>query len=195
MRMFVAVVPPEAVTEHLAEFLEPRHEAAGPLRWTSIEQWHLTLAFLPAVTDSDLDELVEGLADTISQRSSFPLQLMGAGAFPDPAAAKILWAGVGPDPEPLTRLAAATRTAAIRAGVPADGAKYRPHLTLARVNRPLDVTRWLRVLDLYTGPRWQVGELALIESQLGAGPRGRSRYVVHQTFELRSPMRETSYEV
>ena len=45
--MFIALPLPEAVNEHLAEYLEPRQEAGPDLRWTVSEQWHLTLGFLP----------------------------------------------------------------------------------------------------------------------------------------------------
>ena len=57
MRMFIALLLPEAVKQDLAEFLEPRQEAGPNLRWTVPEQWHLTLAFLPEVTDRHTDEL------------------------------------------------------------------------------------------------------------------------------------------
>ena len=46
MRLFAAVVPPPEAIEDLAAFLEPREEAGPDLRWTTPEQWHLTLAFM-----------------------------------------------------------------------------------------------------------------------------------------------------
>ncbi len=182
--MFVALTPPDEVSEHLAEFLEPRQEAGGPLRWSPPQRWHLTLAFLPSVADTKLDELSERLTETAAGRPPLDVRLEGAGAFPNPAAAKTLWAGVAGDLEPLGQLAAAVRAATVRAGLSVDGGKFRPHLTLARINRPLDVTRWLRVLDLYQGPSWQVGELSLIESQLGGGSRGRTRYLPREAFPV-----------
>jgi 2'-5' RNA ligase len=181
MRMFVAVVPPLEVVEDLAEFVEPRRERDSPLRWSSEQQWHLTLAFLPAVADRDLDELVERLAEVAGRRDEFELRLQGAGSFPNPAQGKVLWAGVAGDTEPLERLSASSRSAAVRAGVEVDGSKFRPHLTLARVNRPMELTRWLRVFELYSGPSWQVDEIALIQSQPG---HGGSRYTVHEVFAL-----------
>jgi 2'-5' RNA ligase len=62
-----------------------------------------------------------------------------------------------------------------------DGQRFRPHLTLARANRPMELTKWLRVFDLYAGPSWQVDEIALIQSRPGGGG---SRYQVHETFPL-----------
>lgn len=184
MRMFVAVSPPEAVVEHLAEFLEPRQAVDGPLRWTLPEQWHVTLAFLPSVPDAGLDALTEQLAEAAGRQSSFGLRLQGAGTFPNPAQAKALWIGVAGDSEPLTRLAASSRSAAVRAGLEVDGGRFRPHLTLARANRPLEATRWLRVLELYQGPSWQVDELALVQSQLGGGRHGRTRHQVRGLIPL-----------
>lgn len=181
MRMFVAVLPPPEVLEDLASYVEPRAERDSPLRWSPQPQWHLTLAFLPAVADRDFDELLERLAEVAGRRDPFELRLHGAGTFPNPAQGKVLWAGVAGETEPLERLSASCRSAAVRAGVEVDGSKFRPHLTLARSNRPIELTRWLRAFDLYDGPGWQVDEIALVQSHLGAGD---SRYQVRESFAL-----------
>lgn len=184
MRMFLAVQPPLEVLEHLSEYLEPRRERDSPLRWSSTEQWHVTLAFLPSVAERSLDELLERLGTAAGRRHKFDLTTSGAGAFPNPAAAKVLWAGVTGDTDELGRLATNARAGAGKAGVEVEGGPFRPHLTLARVAQPLDVTRWLRVLDLYSGPSWQVDEVTLFQSYLGQGPRTRARHEIVETFEL-----------
>lgn len=182
--MFVAVVPPEEVLAELEEFLEPRREAGGPLRWTVREQWHLTLAFLPQVAERHLDELGERLTRAAARRTSFQLQLMGAGTFPNPARAKVLWTGLSGGTEELSRLATGARAAAARTGVVVEGAGFRPHVTLARMSRAQEATRWLRVFEAYAGRTWSVTEVALIESHLGEGPRGRPRYETVEVFAM-----------
>jgi 2'-5' RNA ligase len=184
MRMFVAVVPPPEVIEDLADFVEPRREVDSPLRWTVTETWHLTLAFMESVADRQLDELTERLTRAAHRREPFELQIAGSGTFPNPARAKILWAGIQGDTVQLRHLAVGSRAAASKAGIEVDGAKYRPHLSLARIPRPIDVTRWLRVFDSYVGPSWRVTEIELIESHLGEGPRGRPRHEPLATFAL-----------
>jgi RNA 2',3'-cyclic 3'-phosphodiesterase len=181
MRMFVAVRPPEQVLDDLTGYVEPRRDVDSPLRWSRPEQWHITLAFLPSVADRQLDGLTERLAEATAGRSTFQLALAGAGAFPNPARAKLLWAGVGGDLEPLGRLAGALRSAAGRSGTHVEGGEFRPHLTLARIGRPLDVTRWLRVFALYASAGWQVEEVVLYHSQLGNGP---ARYTAVERFPL-----------
>ena len=184
MRMFVAVQPPLEVVEDLAEYVEPRRERDSPLRWSAVDQWHLTLAFLPSVAERILDDLLERLTAAAGRREKFELSVSGAGAFPDAAAAKVLWAGVAGNTEELGKLATNVRAGAGKAGVEVEGGPFRPHLTLARLGQPLDVTRWFRVLDLYSGPSWRVEEVTLFQSYLGQGPRGRARHEVVETFEL-----------
>ena len=185
--MFVALPLPEAVKEDLAEFLEPRQEAGSrevSLRWTRPEQWHVTLAFLAEVADRHTDELLERLGRAAARRNPLVLRVAGAGAFPHAGNAKVLWAGLEHEGEDLARLASGVRAAASKSGIEVAGGRFRSHLTLARLGRPADVTRWLRVLDPYAGPSWKAREVALIASHLGQGPNGRPRYDILETFEL-----------
>ena len=71
-----------------------------------------------------------------------------------------------------------------KAGAAPEGGPFHPHLTLARLRRPGEVTRWLRVLGGYAGPGWTSDEVTLIESHLGEGPRRRPRYEVLGRFPL-----------
>ena len=189
-RMFVAVAPPEEAVEHLDEFLDVRRDS-GELRWTVSEQFHLTVAFLADVPDRKLDDLVERLERAAKRRTAFETQLVGGGAFPNVVRARVIWAGLDLDDHgstELSRLATGCRAAASRAGVEVDGARFKPHLTVARVRQPHDVSRWVRLLEAYAGPRWTVEEVSLVQSFLGQGPRGRPRYEIVGTFPL-SPER------
>jgi 2'-5' RNA ligase len=185
--MFVAVLPPAGALEDLGEFLAPRQEAGPDLRWTLPEQWHLTLAFMPAVADRHLDDLQERLARAAARRTAFAAGIAGGGAFPDPARAKVLYVGVATGAEgtvELDRLATGARAAAAKAGTEVDGGRFHPHVTVARTGRPVESTRWVRVLDAYRGPSWPVDEIALVASYLGQGPRRRPRYEVVDIFPL-----------
>jgi 2'-5' RNA ligase len=88
------------------------------------------------------------------------------------------------DLEELRRLATGARAAAAKSGAEVDGGRFRPHVTLARLRRPTDVVRWLRLLDTYGSREWTVDTVALVRSHLGEGPRGRPRYEVVETFTI-----------
>jgi 2'-5' RNA ligase len=182
-RMFVAVIPPDEVVEHLEEFLAPRREAA-PFRWTVPEQFHLTLAFSANVPDRSYDDLLARLERAARKRSPMQARVAGGGAFPNVGRAKVLYAGVVTEGEELSRTATGARAALVKASAEVDGQRFRPHLTLARMGRPVEATNWVRLLDGYAGPSWRIEEIALVGSHLGEGPRRRPRHEVVETFSL-----------
>ena len=184
MRLFVAVTPPDEALDDLAEHLGPRVEAGGAIRWTDRDQWHITLSFMGEAPERVLDDLVERLAHTASRHKPFELSLLGAGTFPNPYAARVLWAGVADPGGVLGPLAHGIRNACNKAGATPEGARFHPHLTLGRFRRPTEATRWIRALEAYDGPPWRATSVSLIESRLGEGRGRRPRYEVLEELAL-----------
>ena len=79
------------------------------------------------------------------------------------------------------------RAAAAKSGNDVGSGRFHAHLTIARLSVPADVTRWLRVLDLYSGPSWKADEVQLIASYLGQGRNGHARHEVREIFPLGPP--------
>lgn len=194
MRAFIAVVPPQEVTEQLTTFLEPRRDALAPhgrWRWTRPEHLHLTLAFLPELEEWREEQLIEDGMAWAGRTSPLTLHLRGAGAFPDPGSARVLWAAVEAhrptdDPvDPLSAWAKALRALASHAGARVDGTRFTPHVTLARaVGGPHPAGHLVQALDTLDLSPWTVDGVSLVRSHLGQGPRGTPRYEVRHTWEL-----------
>lgn len=182
-RMFVAVRPADHVRRQLADFLQPR----TGMTWIDEQQWHITLAFLASVPEHREAELVDALRRTMLRHNQFELGLVGAGAFPDAIAAKVLWLRPTAD---LTPLATGARHAANSAGATPDGQRFVGHLSVARPRRPIDARRWLQVLETFRSDPWTVSEVELIASYLGEGPKGRPRHEVVARLPLASSMGE-----
>lgn len=181
MRVFVALLPSRDAVADLEDFLEPRLDAgrAAGLRWSAPGQWHVTLAFAAHADPWRSDDVEERLAAAAGRRTPVETRLAGGGAFPDVAGAKVVWAGLELDPAgaaELDQLAQGARTALSTAGVEVDGARFRPHLTLARRTKPADVTPWVQLLDGYRGPGFTLDRFLLVASHLGEGPRGGPRH-------------------
>ena len=184
--MFVAVVPPDEVLDHLDEFLDRRRDVAD-FRWSVRDQLHLTMAFLAEVPDRALDDLLDRLERAAHRRTPVPTAIAGGGAFPNVTRARVLWAGLDLDEvgrTELSRLATGSRAAASKAGVAVDGARFKPHVTVARLKHPQETSSWVRLLDAYRGPAWVVDEVRLIASHLGEGPRNRPRHEPLASFPL-----------
>lgn len=186
MRLFVAIAPPPGVLDELEALAAPLRTARGDLRWTSREAWHVTLAFLGAVDQTALVRLLPRLERAAHRHHEIRLAFAGAGAFPKPQRANVLWSGLSGDGRALANLAASVAAGATRAGaIPPDKHSFKPHLTLARCRLPADVTGLVAALEDFQGQTWTVDRIHLVRSHLN-GP-AKPRYSSVAWWPLRGP--------
>jgi 2'-5' RNA ligase len=184
MRLFVGLAPSDAALGHLDAACAPLRTGRDDLRWTSRELWHVTLAFLGEVGEDSLPGLLPRLERAARRHPAFGLGLAGAGAFPGPARANVLWCGLSGDRKALGELAMSVGAGARRAGAPPpdEGRRYRPHVTLARCRTPADVRSIIAELSGYQGQAWTAGEIHPIRSTLG----GQVRYETLGSWPLKA---------
>jgi RNA 2',3'-cyclic 3'-phosphodiesterase len=183
MRLFVGLAVSDATKDALERLTLRLRAKDDGLRWSTPDQWHVTLVFLGEVDDESCARLVRELA-TVRQ-TALTLRMEGLGVF---QRAGILHAEVGVTQE-LLRLYEAIAAAVRRVGLEAEGRPYRAHITLAR-SRNRDgrktIERLRRTLESReqqrVNERWDVTEFLLYESQLSPGG---SRYVVQERFGLK----------
>jgi len=187
MRLFVAIAPPAAVLDELDAWVEPFRATRLDLRWTSLEAWHVTLAFLGQVDETGAARLLPRLERAAQRHRPVRLAFAGAGAFPGTERANVLWSGISGDRGALTRLAESVSAGASRAGSPPPdrGRAFRPHLTLARCRMPADVTGLVAALDGYQGQLWAADRVHLVCSRLGSTEH--PRYTSLASWPLRTP--------
>ena len=168
MRLFVAVWPPSEVVETLQAL--PRPDVAG-LRWTTAEQWHVTLRFL-----GDADE--SAARDAFGRIAGVEEVDAELGPVTGRFGRRVLHVPV----RGVEGLAAATVAATSAVGSAPDARPFSGHITLARARgrRGVDL-RPLAGAGLEG--RWTVGELTLVASHVGG--REPARYEVVQTLPLR----------
>jgi 2'-5' RNA ligase len=177
VRLFVAVQPPPAVLDHLAD-------AVGGLAVSTVAEqginarvaarhlWHVTLAFLGEVPDEQAERAVEALDRAGATAAPVRLRIAGGGRF-GKGRFTVLWVGLGGE-VPVLRALAQSVTAQLRhARLPYDRKPFRPHLTIARPGdrlAPEQLAADLAALDGYEGPEWTVTEVVLMRSHLGPKP-------------------------
>ncbi|MEV5705122.1 RNA 2',3'-cyclic phosphodiesterase [Actinoallomurus sp. NPDC052274] len=169
MRLFVALLPPETVLDEVEAAFAPHRAAHPDLRWTRRPSWHVTLAFYGEVDERIVPRLLPRLERAAGRHPRRTAIFAGAGAFPRPASARVLWTGLESD---LRRLADSCAAAARREGVDVDeGKRFHPHLTMARARGPVDLRALVAELGDYEGSLWTAGEIHLIHSHLGRQAR------------------------
>jgi 2'-5' RNA ligase len=186
VRLFAAIAVPAEVAAALGEVIRPLPAMApAGLRWTSPDDWHLTLAFYRQVPDDRVPDLQVRLARAVARRTAPTLAVGPLGTFGPTRAARVLWVGLEGDLHLLRSLAASARAAGRRVGL--DGADlaprrpFRPHLTLARARSGADLRGVLAAATArpgLPGLGWQADEAVLVRSDLGQGPGGAARHTV-----------------
>ena len=181
MRLFLAVKLPRQFQQDLSTRLDTIREQVR-IGWTREENWHLTLMFLGEWPADRLDSLSEALNDVVAGHDAFSLQPGVVGAFPGLKKPRVLFLHLDGG-DPLRALAADVREAVNRAWPegPQDNKAFRPHLTLARVKRPLlgPESILLKTLDLGSWEKVPVSSVHLVESELlPRGPRYTDRAIL-----------------
>jgi len=179
----VAVKPPEDVLDAVAAAVEPARSVRGGLRWEERDRYHLTLQFLGPVRS--LAPVVDGLAAAVAGQSAFPLRLGGAGAFPKAGRARVVWIGAAVGASDLVALAGRVAGGLRPHGYEPDRLEFHPHLTLARLKVPDNVSDVLAAIGPEpAGEAFTVSEVVLYQSRLSSkGPA----YSVLERFSLRGP--------
>jgi 2'-5' RNA ligase len=148
-RVFFALWPDDATRGALSRATRAAVQASGG-RPIAKERLHLTVAFLGELA-------AEGLA--VARRvppievGTFELTLDALGVWPE---SRVLWLAPHEPAAALLELEVRLWDRLVERGFVAEERVYRPHVTLARRARPVDVA----VAPVH----WRVAELALVES-------------------------------
>lgn len=141
MRLFTAIDLPAETLEKLRDFLA-RLRPSAKLRWTAVENLHITTKFIGEWPEARMEEMKMALGGVRGQDKIY-IAVRGVGWFPDARRPHTFWAGVEGG-EPLAALAGATEQAVARLGVPVEARVYSPHLTLARVKDKVRIDNVLK---------------------------------------------------
>lgn len=166
MRLFIGMpVPPHPSLRDVTAKIVSSVDVARPVPDGT---WHITLRFLGDVDDPA--PIAAALRARLSDAWSSPGRIVGLGAFPTRRRATILWAGVvAPGVDAIARRCV---DATAHFGDTPDDRPFVPHLTLARLRGPRDVSKLLleHATDEY-GPA-PLREVVLFQSIPDrAGPR------------------------
>jgi 2'-5' RNA ligase len=162
IRLFVALDLPEPLRRRLAALQQPLPRS----RWVAPDNMHVTLRFIGEVANDvagDIDDMLARIA-----MPPFDIRIGGFGSFASKGLVRTLWAGVEKS-EALGRLQAKVETACQRAGLPPEGRKFHPHVTLARCRDIREeLTRgFLAACDGFHGDTVRVDGFTLYSSRLG----------------------------
>jgi 2'-5' RNA ligase len=180
LRLFVAIAIPGSIrNEMLGVQRELKPLALGDVRWTNLEQLHLTLKFLGNVPVGSLGAVNISLAEACAGVRPFLLRAKGIGFFPNERQPRVIWVGFEGGENVLTAL----QTRVARSVAPfeekAGAEKFLAHATLGRFqkyrrHKTEKLLPRAAALASHVFGEWRVAEAGLFRSELSpAGARHR----------------------
>ena len=174
-RLFAGIEVPEQTAQGLSML---RGGLPGA-RWIDPENYHITLRFIGDVDGRTANDVADMLMRI--RRRPLSLRLDGLSAFGGRKPRAIV-ARVAPTPE-LMALQMETEQIIQRSGLPPEGRKFMPHVTLARLRdaNQMAVADYLSLRGSYASMPFHVSRFVLFSAQphSGGGP-----YVVEEAYTL-----------
>lgn len=169
-RTFVAVAVPEALNAKLTRLQSLLAPELPAVRWAVVKPFHLTLAFLGDVDDSELNQVCRTVEEVAADFPPFDLRIESLGVFPSATQPRVIWVGLsGPGMAVLQDARAKLASSLTAAGYPCDD-EFNPHITLGRIKRkrdePVDLTRSLNHFRTWSAGSFNVSELVTFASTL-----------------------------
>jgi len=186
MRLFIAVETGEDLRLAAASAMRRLKTAGADVKWVRPEQMHFTLHFLGAVAPARAP-LAARAVEAASGVRAFPLELSGAGAFPDAGNPRVIWLGLSRGAAELAALRKAVGEELSASGFELDSRPFAAHLTLGRVRGTAGMDNLRKLLQEQKtagpAPACFASAVTLFESRLSpSGPE----YEVVRSVALKS---------
>jgi 2'-5' RNA ligase len=170
-RTFIAVAVPDVLGQKLSRLQSLLAPDLPDARWSTIPPFHLTLAFLGDVEDTDLVDVCRVTAASSASIEPFPIRLEGLGTFPNPTRPRVVWVGAtGPGVAPLEGLQKEVVKAVRSIDCPPDDDRFHPHVTLGRLKPGRgpspDMTPLLKHYRTWAAGSFTIAEVVVFSSTL-----------------------------
>lgn len=151
--------------------------------WTPQDHVHVTLKFMEHLPVDSVAPFGKALAAFVDARGAPKPGTCRLAAFPSVEEASVVVIELADPRGDLSKLAAKIDKLALRHGIARESRPFQPHVTLARLKRPYDSSRWLRPELAEAAGEFTAARLTLYRSDLGGTKGAAAVYVPLATFD------------
>jgi len=169
IRTFIAIEIPDEIQEKLIEIQKDLAKFMPRVSWVKKGNIHLTLKFLGDIRTNQIESINSVLQNIAESHSSFEMNLSGIGVFPNPRRPRVLWIGITKGAKPAAKLADDISKLLQPLGFQPEKRGFTPHLTLARIRRPVNLQNVKNKFNQYDTldiPTLKVDQIIFIRSEL-----------------------------
>ena len=138
------------------------------IKWTEIENFHITLAFLGDTEEDKIKAISKMLKSACEGSGEFRIVIKGAWVFKNFNDPRIIWTGIEPS-EKLNHLHNSVKSGLKDSGISLEERNFSPHLTLGRIKSIHNIDAFKTLNAGYSNLELQnqeVTEVILYESLL-----------------------------
>ena len=164
-RIFIAIELPRKIKAKLTNI--QKNFSNLKAKWVKPEHLHMTLVFLGNIAEQRISEIEKNCSKNARKFSTFKIEFIGLGAFPNSTRPHTLWVAVK-DSENLIQLQRKLSQGLRKLGFQIEDRQFSPHLTLARLKKRSNLKEQISKYQKVNFGKMIVGEFDLFESQLFA---------------------------
>ncbi len=142
------------------------------IKWVPVQNYHITLKFLGNCQEESVQLIIKAINEAAQKVKPFSYSLSNLGAFPNVNRPRVFWVGVESGSTDLINLQREIDISMEKIGFNREKRKYHPHLTLARIKKPLSLEKYLDPVEKTEWERFEnrVDTIILFQSILS--PKG-----------------------
>ncbi len=135
VRSFVSIdLDDSQILSEVGRVIASFQALGGDLKPVERDNIHITLKFLGNIEKARLEQIKTAL-DSV-KFDTFPLEVRGAGAFPNLRRINVIWVGLGDGWSKVQLIYEQTESLLSGLGFPRESRIFSPHVTIARVKSP-----------------------------------------------------------
>jgi 2'-5' RNA ligase len=169
-RIFLALELPDAIKNALRRRIERLARMIPEVHWVDPVSLHVTLAFLGEIDEVHIATVEQATRAVAGAHASVSLRLAGLGTFGSARSPRVIWMGLAGEKTQLLALQSALADALAENGFPREERPFSPHLTLARLKKPLtdDALTLLARVQREPAPEatWRAEAISVMKSEL-----------------------------
>ncbi len=172
IRSFIAIQIPDTVKALIRDLQGKLKKHGIHASFANSENLHLTLKFLGNIHSEDIKILEKSMDKAVTGILPHTLFASGIGVFPSVKHTRVIWSGIRGETDILEKLASGLESVLFKEmGLKREEKKFRPHLTLARIKKPVapdTVIKLIKAFENFQTPDFLVSGIGLFQSELSS---------------------------
>lgn len=145
MRFFIALEIPNKNLLQFQAIQDRLHKLIPQVKLTNSDKIHLTLAFIGEQSDELKNKLTQIIQTAATGIATFEVTPAYIDGFPNLHHPQVLWVGVKGDIDKVLLIRERIKDGLENLRLPVDERRYTPHITFAKFNNQIQITKELEV--------------------------------------------------